>query len=49
MEFSVLISWVHHFLLIMGGWLILVLLLLISSSKYTKNKFKQMEENDKDD
>jgi hypothetical protein len=49
MEFSVLIAWVHHFLLIMGGCLILTLLMLFSSNKYTKNKVKKIEENDRNE
>jgi hypothetical protein len=49
MEFSALAAWFHKFLLIMGGCLVLSLLLLFISNKYTKRKFNQMEQDDKND
>jgi TRAP-type C4-dicarboxylate transport system permease small subunit len=47
MEFSVLVSGLQYFLLIMGGCLIFFILVLFFSDRYTRSKLNQMEQNEK--
>ncbi|MEY2196686.1 hypothetical protein AB7942_28820 [Neobacillus sp. BF23-41] len=48
MEFSVLVSWLQYFLLVMmGGCLIFFIIVLFFSNRYTRSKLDQMEQNEK--
>ncbi|MEH7416820.1 hypothetical protein V7266_16160 [Neobacillus drentensis] len=39
-------TWFQYFLLIISGCLVLLLLLLFYSNRYTREKIKQIEQND---